>query len=211
MENVRDRIILGATDMFLKLGIKAVTMDDVASNLGVSKRTIYENFGDKLQLLRECVQSRTCMRRAEMDKLAQLTTVDLLRAMLKGAGVNYKDHQREFRFFDEIKKYYPTLHKEMVEEELREGTEQTQLRIEQGKTEGIFLPGTNAEIAAYILVEQMERFTQTEKYNSFTQMVELMGHALVIFFRGISTLKGIAEIDAMLDEHMETEQYYRVK
>ncbi len=183
----------------MKHGVKAVTMDDVASNLGMSKRTIYENVGDKLQLLRACLLAHSCSKQHEMDKMQQMTTVEMLHATLKGAGFNFKDHQREFRFFEEIKKYYPELHREIISAAVRLAVEQLRLRIEQGKSEGIFLPKTNAEIAAYILVEQMEVFAQTERYTSFTEMVELMGHAMVIFFRGISTIKGIAEIDAMIE------------
>lgn len=186
--------------MFLKSGIKAVTMDDVASGLGVSKRTIYEIFGDKLQLLRECLQAHTCMKRLEMDKLRQLTTVDTLRTMFNGSGLNFKDKQREFRFFEEVKKYYPALHSELLGEAMRYGVEQAQWYIERGVSEGIFSARTNTEVAAYILVEQMEMFTQTDRYTSFTEMVELMGHAVVIFFRGIATPKGIAEIDTIIKE-----------
>ena len=43
----RDYIIDKATEMFVSQGIKSVRMDDIAQSLGVSKRTLYEMFGDK--------------------------------------------------------------------------------------------------------------------------------------------------------------------
>ncbi|MDR1225926.1 MAG: TetR/AcrR family transcriptional regulator [Prevotellaceae bacterium] len=200
MDNVKDRITQRATELFLKSGVKAVTMDDVASNLGMSKRTIYENFGDKLQLLRECLKCHNCTKQKDLDERSQLAMVELLYKMLKKADINIVEHSREFRFFQEIKKYYPTLHSEMVEEALREALEQAAIRISRGKEEGYFLASTNTAIAAYILVEQMDMFLRSDKFTSITDIMGLVRHILIIFFRGISTPKGIAEIDAMLEK-----------
>ena len=46
-----DRIIQGGEDLFLKAGIKSVTMDDIAKHLGMSKKTIYQFFKDKNELV----------------------------------------------------------------------------------------------------------------------------------------------------------------
>ena len=52
----RDRIIAESTDLFVRYGVKSVRMDDIASRLGVSKRTIYELFGDRESLIQTCVE-----------------------------------------------------------------------------------------------------------------------------------------------------------
>ena len=44
---LRDRIIVKATEAFTAHGIKSITMDDIATSLGISKRTLYEVFEDK--------------------------------------------------------------------------------------------------------------------------------------------------------------------
>ena len=49
--DIRDRIIEGAAELFRTYGIKSVTMDSLANHLGISKRTIYEVFSDKDELL----------------------------------------------------------------------------------------------------------------------------------------------------------------
>ena len=51
--DTKERIIEGAADLFKTYGIKSVTMDYLASHLGISKRTIYEVFSDKDELLVE--------------------------------------------------------------------------------------------------------------------------------------------------------------
>ena len=47
---IKQRIIDGASELFAKMGIKRLTMSDLAKHLGISKRTIYENFKDKEEL-----------------------------------------------------------------------------------------------------------------------------------------------------------------
>ena len=46
----KDRILKGAEELFLKYGIKSITMDDIAKHLGVSKKTIYQYYSSKDQL-----------------------------------------------------------------------------------------------------------------------------------------------------------------
>ena len=53
---IRERIIEGAAHLFKIYGIRAVTMDSLASHLGISKRTIYEVFSDKDELLVSVLQ-----------------------------------------------------------------------------------------------------------------------------------------------------------
>ena len=52
----RERVIPAASRMFITQGCKNVTMDDVAKKLRMSKRTLYEMFGDKEALLNECME-----------------------------------------------------------------------------------------------------------------------------------------------------------
>ena len=54
--DVRKRILTEATHLFFQYGIKNTTMDDIADKLGISKRTIYETFKDKNELLISCFE-----------------------------------------------------------------------------------------------------------------------------------------------------------
>ena len=52
----RDRIISKSIELFVRFGIRYVTMDQIAAELGISKRTIYELFKDKDDLLLQCIE-----------------------------------------------------------------------------------------------------------------------------------------------------------
>lgn len=186
--------------MFLKLGVKAVTMDDVASRLGVSKRTIYENFGDKLQLLKACIEYRNCTKQKEMDEYNRLSMVELLHRVLNGISSNIVEQNREYRMFQEIKKYYPALYEEIGLEVHRKSLEYMVERIERGKRDGFCLKRIDTAIAANMLVSQLDMFMHSDGFTTISDVVGFMRHVCIIFFRGISTPKGIAEIDAILKE-----------
>ena len=64
---LRERIIMTATEAFTLKGIKCITMDDIAAALGISKRTLYEVFSDKESLLKECILKA----QADRDKYLQ--------------------------------------------------------------------------------------------------------------------------------------------
>src|ERR1700748_462353 len=53
-----ERIILGAEELFLTAGIKSVTMDDIARHLGMSKKTVYQFFKDKNELVLGLVKKK---------------------------------------------------------------------------------------------------------------------------------------------------------
>ncbi|MDB5145664.1 MAG: hypothetical protein JWQ66_4377, partial [Mucilaginibacter sp.] len=53
-----ERIISGGEELFLKAGIKSVTMDDIAKHLGMSKKTIYQFFKDKNELVFALVRKK---------------------------------------------------------------------------------------------------------------------------------------------------------
>ena len=56
-ENLRNKILNTAMTLFKQRGIKAVRMDDIATEMGISKRTLYEIYSNKEDLLYECVKN----------------------------------------------------------------------------------------------------------------------------------------------------------
>ena len=69
-----ERIILGAEELFLKAGIKSVTMDDVARHLGMSKKTIYQFFKDKNELVIGLVRKKIQEDEEQMEEILNKST-----------------------------------------------------------------------------------------------------------------------------------------
>lgn len=102
---LRERILEKALKMFVENGIGCVTMDDIASSLGISKRTLYEVFPDKENLLCECVDRR----KAEFEvfiKEVLSTASNVLEVLLKCYLRSIERfHVTNKNFFEDIKKY----------------------------------------------------------------------------------------------------------
>lgn len=56
MDEVKEKILIEAETLFMRFGFKSITMDDVARELGISKKTLYLHFTDKNELVNECVE-----------------------------------------------------------------------------------------------------------------------------------------------------------
>ena len=65
----KDRILLGAEELFFKFGIKSVTMDDIAKELAISKKTIYQFFSDKNELVETLMKFKLAQDECEFKQI----------------------------------------------------------------------------------------------------------------------------------------------
>ena len=142
----RDQILRNTAALFLERGCKSVTMDEVASVNGMSKRTIYELFQDKARLLQECIilMHRDNMNRSE-NELAK--TDNVLEWFMH--SLENKDEQRMsffYDFFTEVKRYYPEVFVNVVKDVNRWHCGLLERIIERGQAEGLFITGILAII-----------------------------------------------------------------
>ncbi len=132
---LREAILEGTIQAFNKKGLK-FTMDDIAAQLGISKKTIYTVFSDKNSLISEMVDYcfdfiKESEKRVLNDN--SLDTVEKIRAILGVLPDGYKDI--DFRQLYLLKDKYPKIYKK-VEQRLETGWETTIALLEQGMREG---------------------------------------------------------------------------
>ena len=181
MNELQLRIIEQATPMFLHYGIKAVTMDMIATRLGMSKRTLYENFKEKNELLLACLE------KAEADRNMRLKNYYAQRQNVIELLLNvHEDILRFMRnaspaYFIDMERYYPKvydryerekeIHKRAIVDLLREGI-----------GEGMIRSDCNLEIVATLLSLQFE-------------LLKIFETIFKSFIRGIATPEGVCYTD----------------
>lgn len=195
MNELQLRIIEQATPMFLHYGIKAVTMDMIAARLGISKRTLYENFKEKNELL------LACLKKAEADRNARLKTYYTQRQNVIELLLNvHEDILRFMRnaspaYFIDMERYYPKvydcyarekeLHKRAIVNLLREGI-----------GEGVIRSDCNLEIVATLLSLQFELLKNADQiFKSKYTFTEIFETIFKSFIRGIATPEGVRYTD----------------
>ncbi len=196
--NVHQRIIDGASKLFLTKGIKCVRMDDIAHELGVSKRTIYEHFADKDQLLRNCLVH---LHRYTSDKVLEhlransRNTLDVILTMYEVyfAIMNRVNRQ----FFIDLQKL-PEI-KQNNDRRERLNLHKFRRLMHQGIDEGLFREDINLDVLAYILHHDLKLITLEQRFEN--QSPEELGKAFILFYlRGIATEKGQKIIEEFIDK-----------
>ena len=157
---LREDILCSTLEVFNFKGLK-FTMDDVARNLGISKKTIYTVFKDKEHLFLELVdylfdEIKEEERKVYMDE--SLDTVEKVRRILGVMPAGYKDI--DFRQLYLLKDKYPKIYKK-VEQRLENGWESTITLIEQGIEEGVIRP-IKIPILKMMLEASLEQFFERD-------------------------------------------------
>jgi AcrR family transcriptional regulator len=192
---VRNRIIEEAAELFARAGVKSTTMDDIARHLGISKRTIYENFKDKEELLTACIETFQDRNMAFADivfRKAENVAEALLVLLRKGAE---QALQWKLDMLSDIRKYYPQVYKNSLLRFSDYRHRKMEELIRRGMDEGVFRANLNPKIIAHFFCSQDNVETLNEKSIEKFPITEIFENMVVTFLRGVCTPKGIEIID----------------
>ena len=199
---IKERIIEESIELFRKQGIKSTTMDDIAKHIGISKRTIYENFKDKESLLIEVVSTLFHENKCWLDKVfAESNNIlEAVTVVLK-AGVEHA-HNYQFVIFEDIKKYYPDVYRKNLvcnESEKRKDMEKL---ILLGIKQGVFREDLNPEIVSYLFTKQSNGLFFLAKEKDFEKysIHDVFKNMTIAFIRGLCTQKGIEILENLVND-----------
>lgn len=199
----REQILRNTSALFLERGCKSLTMDDVASANGMSKRTLYEMFHDKAGLLRKCIllMHKDNMTRSEEELAKSGNVLEWFMRSLEN-----KDEKRMsfyYDFFTEVKRYYPEVFMNVVQDVNRWHCELLERIIERGQAEGLFITGIlDAHRLSLQLFELSVAVTDRAVRNYLDIKRDRGGDCLMLFLvRGIATEKGREYIDDYLENN----------
>ena len=203
-EEIRNKIIEVAILDFHNRGVKNVTMDSIAHKLTMSKRTLYQIFSDKEDLLLACIQKKQEEEHDNLTRLREETdnVLDLILISFSNKMNNIKKIQPEF--FTDILKY-----PRVVEYYEKTSTERESEAIDflnKGKEQGFFRKEVNFHIIYKIISTSLDLMLRMPDLGNYSQ-VELFESAVVNYFRGCATIKGFEIIDKFMDHfHDRIEQ-----
>ena len=186
-------ILNGAIQMFSRIGIRSVSMDDIAQELRISKKTIYQYFKNKEELI-------VAMLKIHLDddiKYYQsfccgenINAIDVLLnvSIAVCKHINETNHSHVF----ELRKYYPEQFNQFWATKRETVLRQIKENIEQGISQNLFRSDINTELVATLYVRRLEDFSLTNEdlFKQFT--FELVFKTMFEnHIRGISNINGI--------------------
>lgn len=187
--DIRDRILKGAGKLFKEFGIKQVTMDMIAQSLGISKRTIYENFRDKNDLVNNFISlAMVDHKKRAYEILAGSKNV--IEALFN-FGIFNQNAMKDVNplFFNDLKRYHgEVFHKNILTGEAR-NFELTYTILRRGQNEGVFIKEINLEIANQFIHYMFDFFQKMEEDKQCNQNL-IWTSVILPYLRGICTEKG---------------------
>lgn len=191
---LREKIIEGAGKLFLKHGVRQVTMDAIAHSLGISKRTIYENFKDKEELLSTFLKESIIEHKKTVFEI-MARSENVIDALFHFGKFNQEIEKNVNPcFVNDIKKYHPKVFQKVIDSDEIRNYEISFMIIKRGVDEGIFLNDLNIDIVNLFLHHIMEFFSKVEGKNFSNS--EILKSVHLPYLKGICTTKGLQLIEA---------------
>ena len=186
--DIKDRIIEQSTTLFFRYGIKSITMDDIAKELGISKKTIYQHFTDKDDVVYQVFEKDKC-EYLQLEWMVNNVIEKMVRSM-KMAEQSFKEVNPSL--IHDLKKYHPRAWNLFLEYKQNFVLESTKQDLQKGIDEGLFRSDLQLEIIARLHLGLIEVGFDYQAFppNRFS-FIEVQLTFLDHFIRGIVSEKGL--------------------
>lgn len=172
-------------------------MDNIAEKLGISKRTIYETFKNKSELLINCFEEYSKERYKANEEIIK-NSHNVLAAICSfiQSGAMAIDLLNP-AFFTDMRKYHNDIWVMATKQQNEKNYNLAYRLLRKGINEGIFRKDINIDIVVKLILEQMKLLVDNEVFSSdkYTRS-EVFKNMVINFIRGIATNRGIELIDS---------------
>ena len=196
----REKVIKRAAEMIAELGVKSLRVDDLASDLGISKRTLYEMFSDKEELLYHSIKHLFQSEAAEIQTTISFEQAGIPALFETFDAMMARSAVRK-RLMENLAKFYPELYERVMTENRDYGLATLREKLNTLVKEGLISEMVNIDLSItmfyYTSMGLMRRHGRLVLPNGVTEL-EAFRYTIVNFFRGIATVKGVEQIDDYL-------------
>ena len=202
MDGMREIILQKAGTIFLKYGFKSVTMDDIANDLAISKKTIYKFFKNKEELVDEAVtllhntmhNAVFCICGKGYNAIQENFEV---KNMFKNMFKNSDDSPMY-----QLEKYYPKIHHKIMADEFSMFKDCISNNLNKGISEGLYRKNIDKELITkfYFSLAMSVHNSNLHTYNKNT-LNKLETSVLEYHTRAIATLKGLKILEEQLEKN----------
>ncbi len=192
-------ILKGAGTLFIKYGIRSISMDDIARELSISKKTLYSVVANKTELVEKLLSHMvengeySCLK----DKVEGLNAIDILLTVSKMVNSEIKNFNPVITF--DLQKYYPVIYREFVMKKREHVFEHIKRNFEQGITEGLYRNDLDTTLVSKLYVQRLIDLHDPDFLSSvdftFDKIFQVMFENHI---RGIANAKGLAYFEAQI-------------
>lgn len=198
---IRQQLIDTATELYMRLGIRSVSMDDVAREMGVSKKTIYTVVSNKEELVQLVMHEDT-----QCDLAVMTANREKSRDAIDELLMNSRYHIREMRnvsptTFHDLQKYYPQVWQKEIKQHQQRFEQDIRENLERGMEEGLYRADIDSHIIAKFFVASVLMMIDTQVFPARERpMSEIIRQHFVYHFNGIVNQFGRDRLDDYLKQ-----------
>lgn len=194
------RVIDYATTEFFQKGVRQVTMDDIAKGLQMSKRTLYQLFADKEQLIIACIEVI-----AEREQRLAASLIEekrnVLEIILRIVEYRLKSLQHiSVEYVADIIKYKSVM--EYVGIAREESVKRSVIFFNQGIENGLFRSDVNFDIVMHSMISRVDEYLRSYEASLYSVQDRFI-NVILFHLRGCCTVKGIELIDTFIERYRE--------
>ncbi len=198
LENIIEKV----KELFLRYGIKSVTMDDIAAELGISKKTLYQYVPTKDELV-DLVVNMEAKRREHMFTNimeSKQNAIDDLIEINNQVNKIVEEYSPTHEY--DLRKYYPAIHRKLVEYKRNKLYESMLQNLIKGKAQGYYRQDLNEEIIAKLYVSRVENVLENDLFGQNECMSPLfINEVMAYHIRGISNESGIEYYEQQMNQN----------
>ncbi|GHC42795.1 TetR/AcrR family transcriptional regulator [Ulvibacter litoralis] len=199
---MRDKIILNASKLFLSIGFKSVTMDDIAQEMGISKKTIYSHFSNKTELVKEstlCVFNEISCGINTITELHK-NPIEELYEIKKFVLMHLKGEKTSPQY--QLQKYYPEIYSELKDKQYEAMHACTVSNLQRGVALGLYRKNLDIEFVSRIYFMGVsgikdEKLFPSENFSKAALIEEFLEYHI----RGIITAEGLKTLHKFTNEN----------
>ncbi|WP_026808694.1 TetR/AcrR family transcriptional regulator [Arenibacter latericius] len=201
---MKELILDKATELFLNLGVKSVTMDDLANEIGISKKTIYTHYENKTKLVQECTSQLFDKISEGINTICALgkNPIEELYDIKKYVIYYIKDEKSASQY--QLHKYYPKIagHLKTKQNTLMQKCIINNLK--RGLKSGVYREDINIDFVSRIYISGMTSIQDPEMFpKDLFPMDSLQSNFLEYYLRGIVTPKGRDYLNKIIQSNKE--------
>lgn len=195
----KEQIIIQAFELFMKYGIKSMTMDDIAKNMSMSKKTLYQYFANKDELVNAVMEKNLETDQCQVKSLlsAKNNAIDDLMQIATTINETLKRIHPSIHY--DLEKYHPTAWKKFGDHKRNFIYESIKHNITKGINEGLYREDINPEIISMLYVSKADVIFDPivfppDRFSFNRVYLEMLKQHI----RGIATTKGLKYLDKKL-------------
>ncbi|PBQ32713.1 TetR family transcriptional regulator [Sphingobacteriaceae bacterium] len=187
----QEKILKTSLGLFFKYGIKHITMDDIAKELGMSKKTIYQFYKEKDDLVNQLCNNELNTQEAHFEDMNKSAKDPIHEIMLISDKMRNMMQNINPMFFLDLQKFYPTAYQRFISFRENCAYKLVILNIKKGIETGVYRPDLDPELISRLRMAQIDML-MFGNYFSYEKTSFAKTHTVVldIFIYGICTIKG---------------------